>query len=377
MAESRERHARYPWNFIVLALIIGLIVGGISTAYLTYQQIGNLKKDVSSLEKLVYRLSGNQTIYSQTITILQNGTALADLYENVKNSVVMISAGDAQGSGFVYNSSGTIVVITNHHVIHGASTISVAFSSGNEYPALRKGDDPYSDLAVLTVNAPENEFKPIEIVSSSTLVVGEPVIAIGTPYGLVGSLTTGIVSALNRSIDESQYTGGFAIANVIQTSTPINPGNSGGPLLNYDGKVIGITTAVVEDSQGLGFAIPSNTIRKELDSLIARGTYDQHSYLGLKGTNMDYLTAQKYNINVTYGWRVVEVVRNGPAYDAGIQVGDVITEINWTKIRSGDEMSSFLEENTIPLETVIVTIERGKLELEKPLILGKRPAPPA
>lgn len=315
----------------------------------------------------------------ENITIYQNVTSFSELYENVKESVVLIrgttNSGTIQGSGFVYNASGTMVVITNYHVVQGTTNRSVTFSDGNGYAATINGTDPYSDLAVLTVNASQSEFKPLEIVSSSTLKVGEPVIAIGNPYGLVGSLTTGVVSALGRTITESQYTGGYAIANIIQTSAPINPGNSGGPLLNYLGNVVGITTAIVQNSQGLGFAIPSNTIRREIQSLIVNGAYDGHSYLGVAGSDMDYDAAQTYGVNVTYGWRIAQVTTGGPASNAGIQVGDIIVGINGTTIRNMDEMSSYLEEYTLPAETVILDISRNNETTELAVILGTRPPP--
>lgn len=315
----------------------------------------------------------------ENITIYLNVTSLVELYDNVKESVVFIrgttSSGTIQGSGFVYNASGTMVVITNYHVVQGTTSRSVTFSDSNGYAATITGTDPYSDLAVLTVNAPQSEFKPLEIVSSSTLKVGEPVIAIGNPYGLVGSLTTGVVSALGRTITESQYTGGYVIANIIQTSAPINPGNSGGPLLNYLGNVVGITTAIVQDSQGLGFAIPSNTIRREVQSLIVNGAYDGHSYLGVAGSDMDYDAAQTYGVNVTYGWRIAQVTAGGPASNAGIQVGDIIVGINGTTIRNMDEMSSYLEEYTLPAETVILDISRNNETTELAVVLGTRPPP--
>ena len=226
---------------------------------------------------------------------------------DVRNSIVLIegdiSGGTQQGSGFVYDFSGRTVVLTNYHVVKGTTDLSVTFADGNGYSATVLGTDPYSDLAVLSVNAPASEFKPLDIVSSSTLAVGESVIAIGNPYGLVGSLTTGVVSALGRTITED-IAGDYAIANIIQTSTPINPGNSGGPLLNAVGNVVGITTAIVSNSQGLGFAIPSDTILKEINDLITTGSYDGHSYLGVEGEDMSYSLAQQTGASVTYGWRI-------------------------------------------------------------------------
>jgi S1-C subfamily serine protease len=265
--------------------------------------------------------------------------------------------------------------ITNNHVVQGTTSLSVTFSDGDGYAATVNGTDPYADLAVLEVDAPQSEFKPIEAVSSSTLRVGEPVIAIGNPYGLVGSLTAGIVSALGRTISEQQLTGGFEIADIIQTSAPINPGNSGGPLLNYNGKVIGITTAIVADSQGLGFAVPSNALLREISSLITTGSYNGHSYLGVSGADMDYATAQQLSVNVTFGWIISSIVPGGPAYNAGVLPDDVIIGINGARIQNGDKLLSYLEENTLPNQTVILSIIRSDQSLEIPLVLGTRPAP--
>ena len=243
--------------------------------YVTYLEVNNLNTQVSNLQNQVSTLRGFQNSTYQNITILQNGTSLADIYREVIDSVVLVQGdtgnGTVQGSGFVYNFEGIMVVLTNYHVVQSTSGLSVTFSDGHGYSAKILGTDPYSDLAVLSVNdAPASEFKPVTIVSSSTLNVGESVIAIGNPYGLVGSLTTGAVSALGRTITED-IAGGYAIANIIQTSTPINPGNSGGPLLNAVGDVVGITAAIVSNSQGLGFAIPSDTILREISALVTVG----------------------------------------------------------------------------------------------------------
>jgi len=380
MSEFGERRMKASSSLLVLVFIAGLVLGGVATAYLTFQQINMLKDDVTSLRSQISNLQGNQSTIYQNITIFQDSVALVDLYASVKDSVVLIRGttdqGTVQGSGFVYNFSGAMWIVTNHHVVYGATNVSVTFSSGNGYAATVNGTDPYADLAVLRVNAPATEFKPLEIASSSTLKVGEPVIAIGNPYGLVGSLTTGVVSALGRTITEQQYTGGYAIANIIQTSAPINPGNSGGPLLNYNGTVVGITTAIVENSQGLGFAIPSNTILREMHSLVTNGSYDGHSYLGVAGNDMDYETAQTYSTNVTYGWRIAQVTAGGPADNAGVKVGDIIIGINGTPARNMDEMSSYLEENTLPTETVILNIARGNQTQDIQVVLDKRPPPP-
>jgi S1-C subfamily serine protease len=378
LGEFKEHYGRTSSTLLLVILLTGLLAGSIITYYIAFQQISSLREDVSNLDARVSKLWGFQNVTYQNITIYQNITGLTELYERVKDSAVLVygttNTGAVQGSGFVYNFTGIMVVITNYHVVHGTTSISVTFSNGNGYSAKVNGTDPYADLAVLVVDAPENEFKPLEIVGSSTLRVGDPVIAIGNPYGLVGSLTTGVVSALGRTITED-YTGGFGIANIIQTSAPINPGNSGGPLLNYYGKVVGITTAIVQDSQGLGFAIPSNTILREIASLVLSGTYEGHSYLGVTGTDMNYETAQQLGVNVTYGWRIVSYGTPSPARDAGVQIGDIIIAFNGSRIRNGDDLATYLEENTLPRETLITTVARGNLQANVTVTLGARPSP--
>src|SRR3990170_2205997 len=278
MVESRE-YGRTTTSFLVLLFAAGLLVGGLVTFYINFQEINKLRDDVAVLEgQISVFTGGSQNATYQNITVYQDSAALASIYSGVRESVVLIqgttSDSGVQGSGFVYNFSNRMVVITNYHVVSGTDSLSVTFSNGHGYAATVLGTDAYADLAVVSVDdASASEFKPVEIVSSSPLRVGEPVIAIGNPYGLVGSLTTGIVSALGRTLTEEDYAGGYSIANVIQTSTPINPGNSGGPLLNAVGKVVGITTAIVSESQGLGFAVPSNAILREISALITTGTY--------------------------------------------------------------------------------------------------------
>jgi len=365
-------------SLLALLFAAGLLVGGLLSFYITFQEMTNLSNEVASLKSQVSELRGTQNLTYQNIAIYQNASALADIYAGVRDSVVLVqgttSDGEVQGSGFVYASSDRNVVITNYHVVHGTSGLSVTFSNGNGYSATVLGTDPYSDLAVLSVDAPASEFKPVEIVSSSTLRVGDPVIAIGNPYGLVGSLTTGVVSALGRTITEEEYAGGFAIANIIQTSAPINPGNSGGPLLNAVGKVVGITAAIVSESQGLGFAIPSNTILREISALITTGTYRDHSYLGVSGQDMNYNTAQEIGASVTYGWRIASVTGGGPS-DGRLEVDDIIIAMNETLIRNNDDLASYLEEKTLPGQLLVLTVVRGSSTIDVNVILGRRPAP--
>ena len=368
-------------SILLLLFVAGLLVGGLLIFFVSYRQVTNLNGQITNLQSAVSDLQGHQNTTYQTITILQNGTSLADIYNNVRASVVLVQgetdSGGVQGSGFVYSLGGRPVVLTNYHVVQGTTGLSVTFSDGHGYSATVLGTDPYSDLAVVSVSsdAPASEFKPLTIVSSSTLGVGEPVIAIGNPYGLVGSLTTGVVSATGRSITEDTA-GGYAIANIIQTSTPINPGNSGGPLLNAVGNVVGITTAIVSDSQGLGFAIPSDTILREVSALTTAGSYHGHSYLGVRGTDMDYATAKQTGANVTYGWQISTIVSGGPS-DGKLHVGDIIVAMDGQRIRNNDDLASYLEEHTLPGDNITLTVVRGKSQLDVTVILGTRPAPSA
>jgi len=295
------------------------------------------------------------------------------------------------GSGFVTTYMNSTYIVTNFHVVNGVTNMTVTFSDGDAYPAKTVGTDPYSDLAVVTVNAPAKEYVPLQVISSVNVKVGQPVVAIGNPYGLSGSMTFGIVSQLGRTIQETTA-GNFSVSGVIQFSAPINPGNSGGPLLNANGQVIGITTATVNGSQGVGFAIPSSTILLELPSLIITGSYNMHAYLGISGVDMDYQLAQASHTNVTYGVLIEEVVSGGPAAVAGLKVGtttvtiageqyfvggDIIVSINGTRIVNQDALSTYLQGSTLAGQRVQLGIIRAGELITVSLTLGVRPPPPA
>jgi S1-C subfamily serine protease len=394
---QKPKASRFSAIFIAAIVAVSLFAGGLLGYLLNYSIVSGR---INDLENELSNLQSTQNVINQNNTyILGENVSLSELYEQVKDSVVMIKGmtlvsngfyyyyTQVQGSGFVYNFTGEIVVITNYHVVQDTINITVTFINGNGYAATVLGSDPYADLAVLSTDAPQSECKPLEIVSSSTLEVGDPLIAIGNPYGLEGSMTTGIVSALGRTISE-ELSGGYPIANVIQTSAPINSGNSGGPLLNYQGQVVGITTAIVTDSQGLGFAIPSSTILREMGYLMAAGSYNLHPWLGVSGTDMVYEIAEVMGVNVTYGWLIVQVTSGGPADEAGLRGGteqvlvageyvtvggDIIVAIDGTRIRGMDDLSTYLEEYTSPDQTIDVTIVRNGEALVVSVELGTRP----
>jgi S1-C subfamily serine protease len=385
--ESRKASA----SIFALLFIMGLLVGSIGIYYINTSATSSLTRQVDELRDQLSKLTGSQTnvggsqtinVTNQTITLYRNSSYLPDLYDNARVSVVLVRGASngrsVQGSGFVYNHSGQMVVITNYHVVEDITDLSVTFWNGHAYPAEVLGSDPYADLAVVSVDAPDEQLKPLPMVSSSSLRVGDEVIVIGNPYGLVGSLTTGIVSALGRS-EQADFTAKFSIANMIQTSAPINPGNSGGPLLNAAGSVVGITNSIVAESQGLGFAVPSNTILRELPSLIETGTYNGHSYLGISSaaneSDMSYDLAKKLNVDITYGRYVGEVAAGGPS-DGKLRSGDIIIAINGTTIKNGDELSAYLVEYTLPNDLVELTVVRNNSITKVSVILGTRPPLP-
>jgi S1-C subfamily serine protease len=259
-----------------------------------YGQLNNLSEEVDNSDQgLIDALNEITIIEGQLLTIkeqisdfkdsLENviqdfnsipgaGVSLNLLFEQVRESVVVIQGllpqtigySGVQGSGFAYNHNGIMVVLTNYHVVENAVSITVTFPNGDTYDATITGSNPYNDFAILTTNAPQESYKPLEIISSSTLKVGHSVIVVGTPFGLEGSLSNGIVSSLSRTISIDE----IILTNIIQTTTPLNPGNSGGPLMNLEGEVVGITTAIVEESQGIGFAIPSDAFMTDIQLIL-------------------------------------------------------------------------------------------------------------
>ena len=399
---SLKKSSKWKYLSFLLIVIIMAETGFVVYNYLGYDsKFSTLQTQLSSLHQ---QLEDYTSIYANIIDakyqVVPENVSVSQLYEHVKDSIVMIQGlivqttwrgqqiiGTVQGSGFIYNYTGNMVVVTNYHVIEGTTEITVEFNNGNTYAAQTLGSDKYSDLAVLSVEAPSTEFQPLQITSSSTLRVGDYVIAIGNPYGLVGSMTTGIVSALGRTITES--TSNYAIANVIQTSTQINSGNSGGPLLNTYGQVVGITTAIVSGSTGVGFTIPSNTILHEIGALVTTGSYTLHPYLGISGTDMSYSIAEKMGVSSTYGVLITQVTSGGPASVAGLKGytsiasidgssiyigGDIIIAIDGNRIVDMDSLLTCLEENTSPNQTISLTVIRNGLTTNISLLSGTRPS---
>lgn len=303
----------------------------------------------------------------------------------------------ALGSGFVWDNQGHIV--TNNHVVAGATNITVTFSDGRTVPAKVIGTDVNSDLAVIQVSVPASQLHPVTMASSSSVKVGQLAIAIGNPFGLSGTMTTGIVSALGRSLPAGDTnTGGptYTIPDVIQTDAPINPGNSGGVLLNAEGQVIGVTAAIessTQSSAGIGFVIPSDIVNKVIPELIKNGKFS-YSYLGVEGTTLDPTINKAMNLSSDQqGALIISVTPGGPADKAGLRGGsqqiddngnqvavggDVIVSIDNQPVKNFDDVVSYLINNTQPGQKVDLGILRDGKQMTITVTLGTRPnTPPA
>lgn len=390
-----------------VALVLIILVVAIYAGYFIGTRFNQpQQQDLNPLINRISILEGQVSYLQSQIATIQQGNGsvvpsqgLDQLYNQVKESIVTVKGLIAStnifgvttyteilGSGFVVNLTGTPLVITNYHVIEDMVNGSVTFMTGEGFPFQVLGSDKYSDLAVLSVQAPSSFLKPLQVVSSQTLSVGDLVVAIGNPFGLQSTMTSGIVSQLGRAI-QTETGGNYLIANVIQISTPINPGNSGGPLIDDKGRVVGITTAIISGSQNIGFAIPSDSIIREVQVLVSTGSF-VHSYLGTTGYTVDYQVAQVTGLSYTYGVLVQTVVGGGPAATAGmvggtgsvtvagttVKVGgDLIVQIGSQRIKTMEDLSSYLDANTVPGQTAIFTVIRDGAPLSLNVTLGVRP----
>jgi putative serine protease PepD len=319
---------------------------------------------------LAYSLTSDSGTVIRQVTVQNaepaantSGLSVNSIYRRAYRAVVEITvrtdAGTAEGSGFVYDSSGHIV--TNDHVVNTARSISVKFWNGKTYDAQLVGNDSSTDLAVIKVEAPDSQLHPLTLGASSKLVVGDPVVAIGSPFGLEETVTSGIVSALHRSIDSLNQ--GFRIIDSIQTDAAINHGNSGGPLLNASGQVIGVNAQIKSESggnDGIGFAIPSDTVRSIVGQLISSGKA-AHAYLGV---SLDSTTPSA---------RIADVRPGTPAEQANLRRGDVITAVGDAKVETADAVTQAIDARR-PGDTVTVKVRRDGKELTVRVKLATRPS---
>ena len=329
----------------------------------------------------IYRHDGQGVAFVQATEPAQEASPLDPFGESE-------GGGIATGSGFVIDTEGHL--LTNNHVVEGASKIEVKLgSSERSYPAKVVGTDPSTDVALLKVDVPGDQLHPLALGDSSKVEVGEPVVAIGNPFGLDRTVTSGIVSALQRQIEAPA---GFSISHVIQTDAAINPGNSGGPLIDSEGRVIGINSQIEtggggNGNVGIGFAIPIDTAREVAQQIEENGKVE-HAYLGIEGGSVTPELAQALNLPVDHGVLIASVAKGGPADKAGIEGGDTSATIEGAEVTLGGDIITKLEGRTIsnmedlveaidakkPGDDLEVTVLRGGNEKTLTVTLGNRPA---
>jgi S1-C subfamily serine protease len=289
----------------------------------------------------------------------------------------------AQGSGFVYDDEGRIV--TNHHVVDGADSIEVTLADGSSYDARLLGSDPSTDLAVLQIDAPADKLEPLELGDSDGLAVGEQVVAIGSPFGLNATVTSGIVSAVDRRITAPN---GFAIDNAIQTDAAINHGNSGGPLLDSSARVVGVNSQIESENGGnvgIGFAVPSNTVRSVVHDVVADGSVE-HAFLGVSIATVPADVADQ--LGEAAGVALTEVRNGSPAADAGLRAatgsetvegvpyptgGDVITALDGETVETAEQLQSLVDEHSPGDEVDLTVVHNGDTRTVT-VTLADRPA---
>lgn len=347
--------------------------------FIDEEHVGNLGSEVENLKGQLDLLEGS----------LSMGRAwnLENIYRLVKFSVVEISAKDVQedffdnnqswahGSGFVYRDDG--LIITNAHVVGGADKVIVTLQNGEKVDAEILAEDVFSDLAVLEIDTSdlETDLKPLELENSQKISPGEQVMAVGSPYRLSGSITTGVVSQVDRTLTPDSIDRRYPIPAVIQIDAAINPGNSGGPLLTFDGKVVGVNTAIQSLSgefSGIGFSISSNMVERVVTSLIENEEY-LHPWIGVSGLDVTPRVLDEMDLDSDWGYLVTEVVENSPASRAGLQEEDLIVEVDGEVVKSIEDILSYIELFKSPGDTLEFEVLRDGEREDVSVTLGTRP----
>ena len=371
----------------------GIIVGGvIATAAIIFAIFVSFSAitDNGTGELIVTNGNHAETI-GETIGVVKSyDYSLIDIFEKSEESVVQVNvlrgeSDGGMGSGFVYSEDG--YVITNQHVVRDAQKVTVTFLDGESYIGEVIGTDQDLDIAVVKVSPSNTYLQPIKIGDSSKLKVGERIAAIGNPFGLSGSMTSGIVSQIGRLLPQES---GYSIPDVIQTDAAINPGNSGGPLINMKGEVVGINTAIQSatgEFSGIGFAVPSNTVKKVVPVLIEKGEF-RHPWMGISGTDVDPELAEVRELKSSKGFLVVSVIEGSPAEQAGLigvtetkeingrefaLDGDIILLIDGKTVRKISDILVHLQREKSIGDEMILSVNRNGEMLELTMVLEERP----
>ena len=373
-------------------VVIGSVIATIAVVSAIIFSL-SLVVEIPNSELIVSNGNHLETVGEVTAIQTSSKFSLMEIFEKTEASVVQVNVRSADGrimpgnmgSGFVYSDDGYI--ITNNHVIDNAEKVTITFLDGESYIAQIIGTDSDLDLAVLKVQTGSTYLQPIPIGDSSKLKVGQEIAAIGNPFGLSGSMTSGIISQMGRLLPQDS---GYSIPDVIQTDAAINPGNSGGPLLNMKGEVVGINTAIQSatgEFTGVGFAVPSNTVKKVIPVLIEDGIF-HHPWMGISGSDVDPELAKVRELNSSKGFLIATVVEGSPAEDAGLQGvtdtkeidgreypldGDIILKIDDVVVRKISDILVYLQREKSIGDEMIMTINRDGMLIEKVLVLGERP----
>jgi len=372
--------------------IIGGLIATVGIIFAVFVLVNPIS-EIPNNDLIVSNGNHLETVGEITSTQTNVQFSLIEIFEKTEESVVQVNVRTADGiskpgnmgSGFVYSEDGYI--ITNNHVVDDAGVVTITFLDGESYTAKIIGTDPDLDLAVLIVEMGSTYLQPIPIGDSSQLKVGEQITAIGNPFGLSGSMTSGIISQMGRLLPQDS---GYSIPDVIQTDAAINPGNSGGPLLNMKGEVVGINTAIQSatgEFTGVGFAVPSNTVKKVVPVLIKDGIF-HHPWMGISGSDVDPELAKVRGLNSSKGFLIATVIEGSPADDAGLLGitdtkeidgreypldGDIIVKIDDKVVRKISDILIHLQREKSVGDEMIMTINRDGSIIEATLVLGERP----
>ena len=371
----------------------GIVIGGVIAAaaiiFAVFVSFNSIE-DSESNELIVVNENHTQTIGESVGIERSYEYSLVDIFEKSEESVVQVNvlrggSDGGMGSGFVYSEEGYI--ITNQHVVKDAKKVTVTFLDGEAYIGDVIGTDPDLDIAVVKVSPSNTYLQPITIGDSSKLKVGEKIAAIGNPFGLSGSMTSGIVSQIGRLLPQES---GYSIPDVIQTDAAINPGNSGGPLINMKGEVVGINTAiqsVTGEFSGIGFAVPSNTVKKIVPVLIEDGEF-KHPWMGISGTDVDPELADFRELKSSKGFLIISVIEGSPAEQAGLigvtetkeidgrelaVDGDIVLSIDGKTVRKISDILIHLQREKSIGDEMVLSVNRNGEILELTMVLEERP----
>lgn len=381
---TRNRQRGGGWRtgaILLLALVLAVVFGTGLFAGWEFGHSSASTTPTTSSPTATLEPGTTSTTPVPTLTGNNINTVLEAVVAKVRPTVVQVnvtlSNGSGIGSGVIIDKRGYIV--TNNHVVDGAQSINVVLYDGTKVSAQVAGTDPADDLAIIKINPPRSNIAVATLGNSSSLQVGEMVLAVGNPLGNTQTVTNGIISALNRTVTEGQ--GGAIIPDAIQTDAPINPGNSGGALVDLQGNLIGIPTLTAIDPEfntpasGVGFAIPSNRVNSIANQIIATGKVEHtgRAELGVQVADVDPTLASQDNLSVDHGALIENLVSNGPAAQAGLQVGDVIVQVGSQAVNDtaslGDALATYNPGQTVP-----VTVYRGSQQLTVNVKLGELPS---